>query len=178
MVTCKNLAPRDEIFKKSLSEFADIDESKIDLLMRIDKFRDALERAKQKHLQHWNMSEGRLMVIMAIWCSGDGTIKASDIAQELGVTRATMTGLIDSLMRDEFIAKKDCPEDRRVAYLSLSAKGQDFLKMMMPEHTRAMKAFTDVLSDDETKEFVRILAKLQDSLSNFIELECETATRK
>lgn len=178
MVTCKSLAPRDEVFKKSLNNFAHIDESKLELLMRIDQFRDALERAKQKHLQNWNMSEGRLMVLMAIWCSGDGTIKASDIAMELGVTRATMTGLIDSLMRDEFIVKKDCSEDRRVSYLSLSDKGENFLKTMMPEHTQAMKAFTDVVTVDEAKEFIRILAKLQASLSNFIEMECETATRK
>ncbi len=157
---------KDQIMRKMLSQFGEISEAHIEMLQKLDKFRIALEKAKEHHLQQWNLSEGRFMVLNAIWNCG-GPIKASEIAQQLNVTKATMTGLVDSLMNSGYIEKFDCPEDRRAAFIKLSAKGEEFLKSILPEHIRCMKEFTEKLSQSEAANFSALLDKLYVGIEAF-----------
>lgn len=159
--------PKDKIFFKMLSEYAKLSESHIEMLQKVEKFRLALEKAKDHHLQHWNLSEGRFMVLMAIWNCESGAIKATDIAQQLGVTKATMTGLIDSLVASDMIEKFDCTEDRRASFIKLTPEGDKFLKTMLPEHVSCLKEFTQKLSSSEAAQLSALLDKLTTGFTAF-----------
>lgn len=150
---------KDQILQKMLSQFGEISDAHIEVLQKLDKFRVALEKAKEHHLKQWDLSEGRFMVLMAIWSCG-GPIKATEIAQQLNVTKATMTGLVDSLVNSGYIEKFDCPEDRRAAFIKLTFQGEQFLKSVVPEHVRCMRDFTEKLSVSEAIQFSVLLDKL------------------
>jgi DNA-binding MarR family transcriptional regulator len=48
---------------------------------------------------------------------------AGDLAQELGVSPSTVTGITDRLARQGLIVRKEDPRDRRVVLLALSDEG-------------------------------------------------------
>jgi len=55
------------------------------------------------------ISQGRFTVLMLLLRRSDVPINPADIAERAGVTRATMTGLIDVLERDGFVKREPSP---------------------------------------------------------------------
>lgn len=158
--------PKDKILLKMLSEYGKMTESHIEMLQKLEKFRLGLEKARDHHFQQWKISEGRFMALLSIWSCG-GPIKATEIAQELNVTKATMTGLIDSLVASNLVEKFDCTEDRRVSFIQLTADGEKFLQSLLPEHVRCIKEFTETLSVQEAQQFNLLVDKLTANLPIF-----------
>jgi DNA-binding MarR family transcriptional regulator len=89
----------------------------------------------------------------------------AELADAAGVTRATMTGLIDTLERDGFVKREPDPDDRRMMSVRLTAAGERFLREFMPGHFQAVASLMSPLSEAERKTLVRLLGKLQQHAS-------------
>ena len=112
------------------------------------------------------LSPGRYSVLMALYAEGS-PMAPSEIAADVGVTRATMTGLIDGLMRDGLVSHAPGDEsDRRRKAIGLSAKGCTLLGELMPEIFGRMCALVAPLSPDERVLMQRLLNKVETGLEN------------
>jgi DNA-binding MarR family transcriptional regulator len=58
-----------------------------------------------------------------------------ELADGAGVTRATVTGLLDGLERDGFVSRRAGKEDRRKIIVKLSAKGRAEAAQLFKTHT-------------------------------------------
>ena len=54
-----------------------------------------------------------------------GGVKMADLAREVGVTEAGLTGLVDALEKRGIVERKLSDFDRRVKAIQLTAKGND-----------------------------------------------------
>jgi DNA-binding MarR family transcriptional regulator len=106
------------------------------------------------------ISQGRFMVLMMLDRYYDRALLPSEVAEKIGVTRATVTGLLDGLERDGFVQRKAHPEDRRAVTVALTTKGRCFLDELLPGHYRRIAGLMANLDEDERKELVRLLAKV------------------
>ncbi len=62
---------------------------------------------------------------LVLQCLGiDGGRSMASLAQQLGVTPSTMTGLVDRLELQGFVRRESHPSDRRATVLQLSRKGE------------------------------------------------------
>ena len=62
---------------------------------------------------------------LVLQCIGlDGGCSMASLAQRLGVTPSTTTGLVDRLEEEGFVRREPHPSDRRATLLWLSRKGQ------------------------------------------------------
>jgi DNA-binding MarR family transcriptional regulator len=86
----------------------------------------------------------------------------AQLAEMAGVTRATMTGLVDTLERDGMVTRKPDPEDRRMLFVELTPRGQEFLGQIMPEHFRRISVLMAALTEPERRTLVRLLGKVAD----------------
>ncbi|WP_309239120.1 MarR family winged helix-turn-helix transcriptional regulator [Ensifer canadensis] len=59
-----------------------------------------------------------------------------ELADRAGVTRATVTGLLDGLERDGFLARQQSKDDRRKVLVQLSPKGENAARELFDTHTR------------------------------------------
>jgi DNA-binding MarR family transcriptional regulator len=84
----------------------------------------------------------------------------AELAEAAGVTRATMTGLIDTLERDGLVTREPDPHDRRMLSVRITPKADAFLRQFLPQHFRVMNALMSTLSENERKTLVRLLAKI------------------
>ena len=64
----------------------------------------------------------------------------SEIAEHIGVTRATITGLLDGLERDGFLERRQDSRDRRALTIHLTGKTHRFLDEYLPEQARRINA--------------------------------------
>ena len=109
------------------------------------------------------LSPGRYAVLMALDVQRP-SMTPSQIAERLGVTRPTMTGLVDGLVRDGLIAYHADPADRRRKAIALTAAGEALLDVVVPDVFARMVDLTAPLSADERRTLVRLLGKVEGRL--------------
>jgi len=84
----------------------------------------------------------------------------SELAQELGVSRPSVTAAVTKLMEAGFVAKVASDEDRRVSHVHLAKKGHRIVKLHDAVHQSVADLFTNALNKRELRELVRMLNKV------------------
>lgn len=82
------------------------------------------------------------------------------LAKRILVTSGSMTYTVNLLLEKGYIEKKNCDEDRRIFYLSLSEKGQSLIKKVIKVHDDYLENFFKKLDLDEIKVVAKLLTKL------------------
>jgi MarR family transcriptional regulator, negative regulator of the multidrug operon emrRAB len=97
-------------------------------------------------------------------CSGEGATPAS-LADKTGVTRATISGLLDGLEKDGMIERRPDSEDRRLIRVNLTAAGKSFLEKILPGYTRWLSTIVEPLDAEERRQLVNLLEKIRTRIS-------------
>ena len=127
---------------------------------------EAFDYAEQNLVEH-GISPGRFGVMMLLWGNDQNPhanpqgMSPAELANQSNVTRATMTGLVDTLERDGFVRRTADADDRRMMRVALTAKAQKFLEHLLPGHFRRMATLMAPLSETERKSLVQLLVKIQ-----------------
>ncbi len=87
-------------------------------------------------------------------------INMKGLAQKLGVTTGTTTVTVDRLKKKNFARRESTKEDRRVNLISLTDLGKKAFEEHHDFHLRLTEQMTSVLSDDEIKQFLHTLKKI------------------
>lgn len=171
--------PRYECLLDAAKEFPDLDPSATEVFLHLLRSGDEAFRVVESHLAQHDISQGRFGVLMALWgnthrCGRETPLTPAELAERTGVTRATITGLVDTLERAGYVTRKPHPEDRRSMSVGLTARGRKLLSDLLPEHFRRMAWLMSPLSENERKVFVRLLGKvLQRSAEDPAQVEFE-----
>ena len=159
--------PRYECLLEAAKEFPALDPSATEVFLHLLRAGDEAFRVVELHLAQHDITQGRFGVMMALWgncqradCDNDKPLTPAALADRTGVTRATITGLVDTLERDGLVTRTPHPEDRRMMSVGLTARGEKLLAEIMPEHFRRMAWLMEPLSETERKTFVRLLTKV------------------
>jgi DNA-binding MarR family transcriptional regulator len=115
------------------------------------------------HFAAHNITQGRFLVMMLLLeKTGDcpRPTTPAELADLASVSRATITGLLDTLERDGFVRRQPDPTDRRQMSVNLTAKGKTFMHDILPEHFRLLTRMMSNLSDNEQKTLSRLLTKV------------------
>ena len=167
--------PRYECLLEAAKEFPDLDPSAAEAYLHLLHTGDEAFGVSDRSLASRNISHGRFGVLMLLWRSVQpraarllgadecvpGPRTPAELADAAGVTRATMTGLIDTLERDGFVKREPDPDDRRMMSVRLTPAGEKFLVEFLPGHFKAIAALMSPLSEAERKTLVRLLGKIQ-----------------
>ncbi len=171
----KNL-PRYECLLEAAKEFPDLDPWACAVYLHLLRAGDEVFTVAERNLNRHKISPGRFAVLMLLWgggphrkgvpadgnggCPPPGPRTPAELAEAASVTRATMTGLVDTLERDGFVKRVPDPEDRRMLSVSLTAKAERFLAGLLPGHFKLMAALTRTLSERERQTLVTLLNKI------------------
>ena len=94
-----------------------------------------------------------------------GPMSPSELSERLIVTRATVTGVIDSLERRGFVVRSANPADRRSLLVEITPAGRDVLGKLRTIVHRNEKAWLAGLSDPELRGYIALLHRIQESLA-------------
>ncbi len=90
-----------------------------------------------------------------------GPMAPSEIGDRLIVTRATVTGLVDSLERRSLVRRTPHPSDRRSLIVEITPDGLKVLAQIRVTVHRQEKAWMSVLSDAELRRLIGLLHRVQ-----------------
>jgi DNA-binding MarR family transcriptional regulator len=160
--------PRYECLLEAAKKFPDLDPSACDVFLNLLRTGDEVFRVTENNYARHGLSQGRFGVLMLLKkrsasapaTGGAGPLTPAELANAAGVTRATMTGLIDTLERDGLAKRVRDANDRRMMSVNLTPKGRKLLEKILPLHFRDMAQIMGPLKENERKTLVRLLNKI------------------
>ena len=129
-----------------------------------------VHQALDAHFARYGLSMGKFSLLMQLFIAPEERLTPSEFAERANVTRATITGLLDGLEREELVKRQPHPEDRRRLYIHLTDKGRDLISGMLPDHFYRTSAMMANLNATEKKQFIKLLSKLRTGTSAMREL--------
>ncbi len=93
-----------------------------------------------------------------------GAMSPSEIGNRLIVSRATVTGLLDSLERRGLVRRTPHPADRRSVVVEIAPEGLVVVAKLRPLVHDGEKAWLSGLGDDDLRALIGLLHRVQQSL--------------
>ena len=125
---------------------------------------DVLEGLERYYSMH-GTSQGRFTVLALLNREPDKPLCPADLADRSGVTRATMTGLLQGLEMEGLIKRTASHEDKRMSYVALTSKGRKYLDSVLPDLFGRLAQLMDGVSDKEGKSMVKLLEKVRERIN-------------
>lgn len=165
--------PRYECLLECSKRYPDLDPHAADLFMHLLRSADELFEFKADYLSRNNISNGRFTVLMLLSTRNEGQETGAclpprspaDLAEMAGVTRATMTGLVDTLEKDGLVRRESDPHDRRATLVHLTPKAEIFMQNLLPGYFRQVSAIMAPLDSHEQAELLRLLTKVREGIA-------------
>jgi len=93
----------------------------------------------------------------------DGSLRMSELAERLLISRSGLTRRVDGLVRDGWVVRRACPKDGRGSLAELTPAGLELLQESAPTHVAGVRRYLiDALGSLEDLD--RGLARIEQAL--------------
>jgi DNA-binding MarR family transcriptional regulator len=93
-------------------------------------------------------------------------IPVKDLAEGTGVTPGAITQFVNTLVEKGLVAREGDLNDRRVVRLKLTDQARNHFEKFKTDHLASMCRVFDVLTDDEIKQLIAMLTKIDTSYNS------------
>jgi DNA-binding MarR family transcriptional regulator len=159
-ISLKNLPSYEELRSRS-ARYPDTNSPAVEAILTLFRVSADTLAAADAYFARINMSAGRVNVMAILNRNPSDPLSPSTLAERAGVTRATMTGLLERLERDRMIKRSLDRLDRRKGSVLLTAKGQNFLNKVMPDYYDRIAKVMDGLSPMEQQRLTGVLYRIR-----------------
>ncbi|MCX6169042.1 MAG: MarR family winged helix-turn-helix transcriptional regulator [Ignavibacteriales bacterium] len=131
----------------------------LDLFEKLSKAYDKYHKVQAKQMFSENLTSPQFGVLEILYKTGPVPLKR--LSEEMMVTGANITCVMDNLEKEGFVKRIFSKEDRRVILADLTASGKAKIGSIMPKYSDNIASLTSVLSDHEQKELAKLLSKFE-----------------
>lgn len=109
----------------------------------------------------YGLSTGQLRTLTHLYFHG--VHQVSDIGDDLGVTTAAASQLVDKLVNMKLLERTEDPDDRRVKQITLTESGKDLVRQGIEDRFKWMKDLADNLTRSQQEEIISALRTLTEA---------------
>ena len=156
------MKPRQRLLRANPQTVGQENLSAVDLLLHLTCAADIAREEIYRPLQDTaRLSEGKLSLLMTLKDAG-GEMSIGMLAQHLGVTDATTSIMISRMLKEAqpLVERSTSKLDRRAVMVRITARGEQVLASVLPEHYRKVLAFSETLTQAEQLLLVGLLKTL------------------
>jgi DNA-binding MarR family transcriptional regulator len=161
--------PTDTTLYEFSSLYPNMNPSAIKSCAELLRIGSLLLTAFETFLGGYGLSQGRFLTLIVMNRNPEDVISPSFLADKVGVRRATMTGLLDRLEKDDMIKRLADHQDRRKIGIRLTSNGRRVLAEMLPDYYRSIAKIMAKLTEKERLELMSLLGKVNQGLASFSE---------
>jgi MarR family 2-MHQ and catechol resistance regulon transcriptional repressor len=131
----------------------------LEIWEKLSKAHDKVRKVQSKQMFGEKLTSPQFGVLEILLKTGPVPLKR--ISEEMMVTGANITCVVDNLEKEGFVRRIHSKEDRRVILAELTATGKTKIDSVMPQYIENMSTLTSILTEHEQKELTKLLGKLQ-----------------
>ncbi|HEX8372798.1 MAG TPA: MarR family transcriptional regulator [Chthoniobacterales bacterium] len=158
--------PQYECLLEAAEKYPSLNPASAEAFLNLLRTSDLVFEAESLHLGKYGVSQGRFTVLMLLSRMCQTCASPAELAEKSGVTRATMSGLLDTMERDGLVTRNASATDRRAVEVVLTAAGEELVEAILPGYFARVEEMISPLDAAERKTFVSLLQKIQ---SAFVE---------
>ena len=113
----------------------------------------------EKNVQEFGLNISEFGVLEMLYHKGDQPVQK--VAEKILVTSGTITYVINKLEKKELVVRRKCDKDKRVYYVSLTEKGNDFIANIFPKHRDFIDNLFKDLNEEDKKQLLESLIQLR-----------------
>jgi DNA-binding MarR family transcriptional regulator len=158
--------PKYERLKRMAERYGDLglEPSSMEAYLLLVSLVSEMREIASCNFAKYGLAEGRVTVLALLLERQPEPISHSRLAELLGVTKGSITGLVDGLEHDGYVKREDRGEDRRTRLISLTPDGLELIDRALPEKFRGIAGLMGGLSVAERETLVSLLLKVQEGL--------------
>lgn len=160
----KNL-PRYEVLRQEAERHPEFNASACFAFLHLLKTGNELIALDAQVLNSLGTRQGRFNLLLLVGKCSAPAPTAAELADNTGVTRATVSGLLDGLEKEGLIERRMDSEDRRVVRVHLTPAGAALLDKVRPAYCRWFSSVVDTLNEDERQLLVSLLERIQKQIA-------------
>ncbi|SKA65153.1 MarR family winged helix-turn-helix transcriptional regulator [Desulfobaculum bizertense] len=164
-MSTNTLAPQFDALLSVLSRIPSRDFSAVQTSVDLLETAQAMFRCLEERFFKDVVSKGKFMVLTLLMDAPESQMTPSELASKAGVTRATMTGLLDRLETEGHVTRAQSQEDRRKLTINLTQAGQDFLQDVLPRLAELLESIGASLPAGNRGTLNGLLGSMKEALS-------------
>ena len=156
MLQLKDL-PTAAVLDQFAERYPDADVTAVASFLQLLRVATDLSLALDTCLSKHGLLQGRWWVLILLMREKTQISTPSILASKAGVSRATMTGLLDGLEQNGLVERVFAKEDRRSVFIHLNQAGQSKLDEVMPDYYRRVSLCMQALDAEKRKQLQQML---------------------
>lgn len=157
----RKLTPTRETLEKHAKLIPEINVSAVMAMLQVLEASTEIQHAIIDILdKKYQLSEGKLHVMIILHQAERKGIAPSNLADKVGVTRATISAMLRRMTRDGLTYSFSDDEDGRAKKICLTEKGRAFMDEVLPGHYLRITKLMGRLSEKEQEDLIRLLKKV------------------
>jgi DNA-binding MarR family transcriptional regulator len=149
--------PDSKILEKFVSRYEEADTNSVIHFLSILRVGTELSEALDSFLAKYGLLQGRWWVLILLMREDNLTSIPSELAEKAGVSRATMSGLINGLLKEGLVVRLADSNDRRSYSIKLSELGQAKLDEIMPDYYARVKKMMNIIPAKTRENIIKQL---------------------
>ncbi len=147
-------------------KYSEFDSPSMEMLFNLAWTYDVLLGHLSRDLSRHNVSVSAFNVLMILHRTGGEGCRLNELSKLLVVSRANVTGLVDSLESRGLVERVAEEGDRRVRVAQITGAGEDLIASILPDYYAEVRRVCSGLSKMDKRELSGLLAKLRTSVRN------------
>lgn len=144
---------------------SEVNDQSLKLFIVLSRAYRALNEHVNKRIQRYGLNPTEFAVLELLYHKGDQPLQ--QIGGKILLASGSMTYVIDKLEKKEYILRVACPEDRRVTYAQITAKGKKLIEQVFPSHKNEIDRIMSVLSEEEQETAIQLLKRIGLSIKEY-----------
>jgi DNA-binding MarR family transcriptional regulator len=158
------------------ADFPMVDSTASDVVINLLQAHELLEDELGRFLRGFDLTLAGFRTLMLLRLAG-AALEPAQIADRLSCSRATVTGVLDSLEKRELVERTPHRDDRRKITVRATQQGSDLLSQLLPGWFAVEIDAAGALDADEREQLVQLLWKFQQSLRGMHDKRCAKRTK-
>ena len=147
--------------KKHGAKYPEFNWPSVEMILNLVYSYDIISGHLTDQTSPFGITRAGFSVLMILSRSESKSCKQNEISQLMLVSRANITGLVDSLGRLGLVERTNDPHDRRVNIVKILPKGEKLLADLLPGYYKHIHEICSVFTAQEKKIFNELLSKLR-----------------
>jgi MarR family transcriptional regulator, negative regulator of the multidrug operon emrRAB len=156
--------PKQSNYDKIMKQFPITDSDAVKIMISLLQTSREIYNEMSSQLSSFGLTQGKFRILLGLF-HRQSPLKPSELAKHAGVSRSTMTGLIDGLEHDKFI-RRGSHKDGRSTTIYLTEEGIEVMNRLLPFYREHSTKLMSGLTKGECEILNDLLHKLRISLDH------------